>query len=189
MDPELVSFLSSSTPGLFQVQGLDRAELNTNPDCELELSIPDLNISQEVTTFLKAAFEKNTPTASSFGGSLSTDVNSNDQFDFSALLNPYPLEPSDASLNGMGFFDSSYSIPGPAGSYSDHFSPIEPSSTSDAISHFSYVEPSLQSPEPSSSTASSSHTYVPPSGAILSSTRRVAGKWSLPPFISASSQG
>ena len=189
-DPELASFLSTSTPGMFQIQGLDQAELDQQP--ELELSIPDLNISQDVTTFLKAAFfEKDSmPGPSSMGGSLLTDVSSNnDQFDFSSLLNPYPLESADTALS---FFDCSYNLNGQSNSYSEHFSPIEPAvsrSASETISHLSSSQPLLHSSEPSSSIpSSSSQTYIPPSGAIHSSTRRVAGKWSLPTFISASSQ-
>jgi len=189
-DPELASFLSTSTPGMFQIQGLDQAELHQNPNCELELSIPDLNISQDVSTFLKAAFlEKDSmPGPSLMGGSVFTDVSSNnDQFDFSSLLNPYPLDSSDAALS---FFDASYNLNGQSSSYSEHFSPVEASvsrSASETISYFLPPQSLLHSSEPSSSVPSSS--YVPPSGAIHSSTRRVAGKWSLPPFISASSQG
>jgi hypothetical protein len=171
---------------MFQIQGLDQAELDQQS--ELELSIPD--ISQDVTTFLKAAFfEKDLmPGPSSIGGSLLADVNSNDdQFDFSSLLNPYPLESAETALN---FFDCSFNLNGQSSSYSEHFSPIEPfvsRSTSETISN--PPQPLLHSSEPSSSIpSSSSQTYIPPSGAIHSSTRRVAGKWSLPPFISASSQ-
>jgi len=174
---------------MFQIQGLDQAELDQHP--ELELSIPDLNISQDVTTFLKAAFfdKDSMPGPSSMGGPLLTDISSNnDQFDFSSLLNPYPLESADTALN---FFDCSYNLNGQPNSYSEHFSPIDPSasrSASETISHLPPPQPLIHSSEPSSSIPSASQTYVPPSGAIHSSTRRVAGKWSLPPFISASSQ-
>lgn len=188
-DPELASLLSTSTPGMFQIQGLDQAELDQNPNCELELSIPDLDISQDVTSFLKAAFSEKDlmPGPSSMSGSLFSDVGShNDQFDFASLLNPYPLETSDTTLN---FFDSSYNLNGQPSPFSEHFSPVEPSVTRLASDTVSPPPQLLQSSDPSSSTpSSSSQGYIPPSGAINSSTRRVAGKWTLPPFISASSQ-
>lgn len=166
---------------MLRLQGLEQAQVVQNSD----LSVPDL--TQDVTTFLKAAFlEKDSVTApSSLGGPLFTDIN--DQLDFSSLLNPYPLE-SDMTLS---FFDASYNnLNGQSSSYAEQFSPIEPSVTSSASETFSFFsppQPLLNSIEPSSSAPSSS--YVPPSGAIHSSTRRVAGKWSLPSFISASSQG
>lgn len=179
LDPTLASFLSTPTPGLFQVEGLDQADLNSGRGGELELSIPDIQVSHEVATFLKAAFDKDMSAGPSISASTSTQINSNDQFDFSSIIN---LESADVPLGNMGFFEASYST----------LSPIESSQTLSLSENFSHQSShtTQHSSEASSNVSSScSHPYVPPSGAIHSSTRRVAGKWSLPAFISASSQG
>jgi len=167
-------------------------DLNSGPGCELELSIPDIQVSQDVATFLKAAFYDKDTSGPSLNGSASAEVSSNDQFDFSSILNPYALESADIPLGNIGLFESSYLSNEQPNAYLEHFSPVESSQTMTSFENFSHrsSHTTQHSSEASSSTSSTCpHPYVPPSGAMHSSTRRVAGKWSLPPFISASSQG
>ena len=196
-DPEVASFLAVPAPGAFHLQGLNDTEVDQNPSSGLQLSIPGLNVSQDVSTYLKAAFFDKDPIfglssasasmAATMGNPLFPDVTSNnDQFDFTSFMNPYPSESIETPSS---FFDCSYNL---LSSYSDHFSPVEPSLSRSSSDTFSRPSPpqQLHSSELTSTIASSSsYGYVPPSGATQSSARRVAGQWSLPSFISASSQG
>lgn len=180
MGSDIASFLSAPTPGMFQVQGLDMVDFGSNSGGELELSIPDIHVSQDVATFLRAAYDKDfDPSGSSMHTPMGSSFAVPDQFDFSALLNPYPLDSTDVAIHNMGFFDQHFSTHDNSNSYNDQLSPIEPSQPSlDVVSTLSPAHLHV----PATSTTS---TYVPPTGAAHSSSRRVGGNWSRPPFISA----
>lgn len=196
-DSEVASFLALDAPGSFSVGDDNKVDPPPPPSKELSLSLPGL--TADVNTYLKAAyFDKDPMSGLSFASTMSSmmmpmgnplfsDVTANNaQFDFSSFMNPYPLESTDLPSS---FFDCSYNL---LNSYSDQLSPIESSmlrSTSDIFSHPSPSQQLDSSELTSNIASSSSNGYIPPSGATQSSARRVAGQWSLPSFISATSQG
>jgi len=160
MDP--YAFLQSTTPGLYEIQSLDQSALSSDPSGEVEISVGNIHNSDDVSNFLGTTFFDRDASAGLMLGGMNADyTTSSESYDFTQFFNSFPFE-LNASLNQITPLD------GPSGSI------VESNVTAEQ-------QPSIESIAEPSETVS--NTYVPPSGAAYSSSRRVAGNWANSVFV------